>query len=197
MKTQILNIKTVSGLLVALFLCFLTIRVLYPELFGSQMAEKAVSCDSGAYFKLNDVHVNIPAEYMQGVYAGASQKPVHGGNTYTCSDVTENKPLQVSHIRFFPEAFLNKNILIDDTPYKTITPLQIRPVPKRDGAAAAAFSCNDQGQCAAVVIKDDVLFMIELSEMYFGSSLQKDIFYASFQRFIADLLPTPHAPAAE
>lgn len=170
---------------------------IYPQLFGSPKAEKPVACDAGGYFMLDQLRINIPAEYMQAVYAAAAQKPAQGGNTYTCADVSAEKPLPISHMRFFPEAFLNKNILIEDTPYKTITAMQVRPVPEKDSAPAAAFECNNLGQCAAVVIRNNALFMVEMSESYFGSNLQKDIFYASFQRFVESLLSAPQAPAAE
>lgn len=196
MQNRFLNTKTALAFLVVLSLCF-SIWFLYPGWFGGSADEKPVACDAGGFFKLNNVLINIPAEYMQNVYAAASKKPQHGGKTYTCADMVEKTPLPVTSLRFFPEAFLNKNILIDDTPYKTITPLQIRSVPPKEGAPAAVFSCNDRGQCAAVVIKEDVLFMVELSEAYFSSGLQKNIFYASFQRFVESLLSTPHVPAAE
>lgn len=190
MQQHALNKKTGLAILAVLSLC-LTLWVVFSHVHDGDGPERPVVCDAGGYFSIKNLRLFIAPEFMQDVYANGQQKPSASGNSYTCADVTIKNPLPLKNLRFFPEAYLNKNILLDDTPYKTILPITVRPVPLDMRGKAGDFSCNDIGQCIAVVVKDDVFFMLELSDGFFASALQKDIFYASFKRFIEDMIVDP------
>jgi len=182
-----LNKKTGMAILAALSLFFM-IWVSFVYFTSERAAERAVICDTGAYLEAENLPLFIAPEYMQAVYVHGVKKPSAKADSYGCADVTAENPLRIKSMRFFPEAFLNKNILLDDTPFKTILPLKLQAVPADMRGKSGEFTCNDAGQCVAVVVKGDVFFLLELSEGYFASSLQKNIFYATLQRFIEDLI---------
>jgi len=198
MRQEAQNRKAGLIILALASLC-LTLWVVFARVIdmGDAAAERAVSCDAGAFFTLQDLRLFIAPEYMQAVFAQGTRAPVNNGNDYTCADVGKVDPLPVKNLRFFPEAFLNKNILINNAPMKAVLPIVLRRVPAEMRDRSGTFSCNDAGQCVAAVVKGDVYFMQEISESYFASSLQKDIFYAAFHRFIEDMILDDAPVAAE
>jgi hypothetical protein len=191
-----LNKKTGMAVLAALSLFFM-IWVSFVYFTSERASERAVICDAGAYLEAENLPLFIAPEYMQAVYVQGLKKPSAKADSYGCADVTEENPLRIKSMRFFPEAFLSKNILLDDTPFKTILPIKLHAVPTDMQGKTGEFTCNDAGQCVAIVVKGDVFFLLELSESYFASSLQKNIFYATLQRFIEDLVVSSAENSAE